>query len=126
MLFALLKASAPSRKGRGKIFFSRKDVVNFLLRHIGELVEQHRLHIPAQQIHRRDDDDRKPACDHCIFDCRGAALIGPEGAQSRSRSIGMSGRSAGGIGNEFKSRGLTHLIACPSRGITVPSHRLQM
>src|ERR1700742_2922490 len=55
-----------------------------------------------------DDKDREEHRDQRIFDGGGTALVAEETAYSRSRSIGMSGKSAGGIGYWFKSRGRTH------------------
>src|SRR5690606_12468554 len=40
---------------------------------------------------------------------------------SRSRSIGISGRSAGGIGYSASRFTRTHLISWPSRGVITPS-----
>lgn len=49
-----------------------------LFSQIGELVEEHGLYILAEQIDSADDDDRKRARDHRIFDGGGAAFIAPE------------------------------------------------
>lgn len=53
--------------------------------------------LEAQRGDAADDGDRDGAGDDGIFDGGGAALVARQ-IQSRSRSIGMSGASAGGIG----------------------------
>lgn len=53
--------------------------------------------LEAQRGDAADDGDRDGAGNDGVFDGGSAALVARQ-IQSRSRSIGMSGRSAGGIG----------------------------
>jgi hypothetical protein len=53
--------------------------------------------LEAQRGDTADDSDRDGAGNDGVFDGGGAALVSRQ-IQSRSRSIGMSGTSAGGIG----------------------------
>ena len=57
-----------------------------------------------------DDDQRDQTGDQRIFD-GGRARIGVQLPDKRSRSMGISGKSAAGMGKSFMSRGRTHLSA---------------
>ena len=54
--------------------------------------------VVPNQGYRRHDQDRDQGSDQSIFDRRGAVRIGGETSHNRSRSMGISGKSAAGIG----------------------------
>jgi hypothetical protein len=80
-------------------------------------------HLLADQRHSRDDHDGDTAGDEGVFNGRGPMPVPGKAGQSKSRSMGMSGRSAGGIEYVLNSRGLTHFSAECSSALGVPSQR---
>ena len=71
----------------------------------------------------RYDHEGEQAGNDCVFDRGRAAAVARERAQSRSRSMGTSGKSAAGMGYSPMSFGRTHLIAACSSACGVPSQR---
>jgi len=102
-----------------------------LLHRRHDLLEEQVVHFLAHGADGGDDDERDAACDKGVFDRGRAAHVrkkqakAPQRLQIKSRSIGMSGKSAGGIGSELRSFGFTHFSAPCSFAVTIPSQRRQ-
>jgi hypothetical protein len=102
-----------------------------LLHRRHDLLEEHRIDVLTERLDGCDDDDGDAAGHQRIFDRGRPACVAEEQAdaeqllQIKSRSIGMSGRSAGGIGSVLRSFGFTHFSAPCSFAVTIPSQRRQ-
>ncbi len=81
------------------------------LKRAGDLLEELRQRRLAERIDRTNDYHRDERGDDAVLDGGDAAALSQKISHSRSRNMGMSGRSAGGIGNVPRSAGRTHLRA---------------
>ena len=88
-----------------------------------DLAEELYEHGLAKLTDSSDDHQGNTGGNEAIFDRRGAARVPQKAGYSRSRSIGIRGKSAGGMGQAGSSRTRTHFTAACSRAAGVPLHR---
>jgi hypothetical protein len=68
------------------------------LKRTGDLLEELRQYPRAERTNRTNDYHRDQRGDDAVLDGSGAAALSQKISHSRSRNMGMSGRSAGGMG----------------------------
>ena len=70
-----------------------------------DFVKQLRKRLLTERINCADNYQGYESGHQCVFDGGGAATVAEKASHKRSRSMGTSGASAGGIGYSFIWRG---------------------